>query len=102
MQIDLIEGANAENRDHRNDCTELAYAVRSSQRMTLRVERGKGQRERYVMLSPQLLALLREWWRAARPPVWLFPGQNPINPVTERQINRAMQTAAKAAGISRV
>jgi integrase/recombinase XerD len=50
-----------------------------SGRMTLRVERGKGQRERYVMLSPQLLALLREWWRAARPPVWLFPGQNPIN-----------------------
>jgi integrase/recombinase XerD len=69
-----------------------------SGRMTLRVERGKGQRERYVMLSPQLLALLREWWRAARPPVWLFPGQNPV---TERQINRAMQVAAKAAGISK-
>src|SRR5260370_13656228 len=62
-----------------------------SQRMTLRVERGKGQRDRYVMLSPQLLALLRQWWHAARPPVWLFPGQNPINPVTERQINPAMQ-----------
>ncbi len=73
----------------------------TSQRMTLRVERGKGQRERYVMLSPQLLALLRERWRAARPPAWLFPGQNPINPVTERQINRAMQVAAKAAGISK-
>ncbi len=71
-----------------------------SDRMTLRVERGKGQRERYVMLSPQLLELLREWWHAARPPVWLFPGQNPINPVTERQINRAMQAAAKAAGIA--
>jgi hypothetical protein len=56
--------------------------------MTLRVEQGKGQRDRYVMLSPQLLQLLREWWKAARPPVWLFPGQNPINPVTERQINR--------------
>jgi integrase len=66
-----------------------------SGRMTLRVEHGKGQRERYVMLS------LREWWHAARPPVWLFPGQNPINPVTERQINRAMQAAAKAAGIQR-
>ena len=72
-----------------------------SDRMTLRVERGKGQRDRYVMLSPQLLGLLREWWHAARPPVWLFPGQNPINPVTERQINRAMQAAAKAAGISK-
>jgi integrase len=53
-----------------------------SQRMMLRVEQGKGQRDRYVMLSPQLLALLRDWWRAARPPVWLFPGQNPINPIT--------------------
>jgi integrase/recombinase XerD len=49
--------------------------------MTLRVEHGKGQRDRDVMLSPRLLQLLREWWKAARPPVWLFPGQNPINPV---------------------
>jgi len=73
----------------------------TSQRMTLRVERGKGQRERYVMLSPQLLELLREWWRPARPPVWLFLGQNPINPVTARQINRAVHAAANLAGISK-
>ena len=56
----------------------------------LRVEQGKGQRDRYVMLSRQLLELLRDWWRAARPPVWLFPGQNPINPITPRQLNRAV------------
>ena len=55
---------------------------RQSERMMLRVEQGKGQRDRDVMLSPQLLQLLREWWKAARPQVWLFPGQNPINPVT--------------------
>ena len=54
----------------------------TSGRMMLRVEQGKGQRDRDVMLSPQLLQLLREWWKAARPQVWLFPGQNPINPVT--------------------
>ena len=72
-----------------------------SQRMTLRVEQGKGQRDRYVMLSPQLLQLLREWWKAARPPVWLFPGQNPINPVTERQINRAVTAAKDLAGIAK-
>jgi integrase len=66
-----------------------------SQRMTLRVEQGKGQRDRYVMLSPQLLELLRDWWQAARPQVWLFPGQNPINPMTPRQLNRAV-TAAKS------
>jgi integrase len=64
-----------------------------SERMTLRVEQGKGQRDRYVMLSPQLLELLRDWWRAARPQVWLFPGQNPINPITSRQLNRAVTTA---------
>ena len=84
-----------------SEIAKLKVSDIDSGRMTLRVERGKGQRDRYVMLSPQLLTILREWWRAARPPVWLFPGQNPINPVTERQINRAMQAAAKAAGISK-
>ncbi len=72
-----------------------------SQRMTLRVEQGKGQRDRYVMLAPQLLELLREWWHAARPPVWLFPGQNPINQITPRQLNRAVTAAKDLAGISK-
>src|SRR5208282_4662812 len=62
-----------------------------SQRMTLRVEQGKGQRDRYVMLSPQLLGLLRDWWWAARPQVWLFPGQ----------LNRAVHAAKNLAGISK-
>jgi site-specific recombinase XerD len=43
------------------------------------------------MLSPQLLELLRDWWRIARPQVWLFPGQNPVNPLTTRQLNRRAQ-----------
>ena len=63
-----------------------------SQRTTLRVEQGKGQRDRCVMLSPQLLELLRDWWDAARPQVWLFPGQNPVNPMTARQLSRAVCT----------
>ena len=71
------------------------------ERMTLRVEQGKGQRDRTVMLSPRLLELLREWWHAARPQVWLFPGQNPINPVTPRQLNRAVTAAKTLAGISK-
>ena len=71
----------------------------NSERMTLRVEQGKGQRDRYVMLSPQLLELLRDWWHAARPQVWLFPGQNPINPMTPRQLNRAVTAAKTLAGI---
>ncbi len=72
-----------------------------SGRMMLRVEQGKGQRDRDVMLSPRLLELLREWWKAARPRVWLFPGQNPINPVTPRQLNRAVTVAKDLAGISK-
>ena len=68
-----------------------------SERMTLRVEQGKGQRDRYVMLSPQLLGLLRDWWRAARPQVWLFPG----NPITPRQLNRAVAAAKDLAGIAK-
>ncbi len=73
----------------------------TSQRMTLRVEQGKGQRDRYVMLSPQLLELLREWWWAARPQAWLFPGQNPVNPMSARQLVRAVRAAAQAAGIAK-
>jgi integrase/recombinase XerD len=72
-----------------------------SKRMTLRVEQGKGQRDRYVMLSPQLLEWLREWWRAARPQAWLFPGQNPVNPMSAGQLSRAVRTAAQATGIAK-
>ena len=73
----------------------------TSKRMTLRVEQGKGQRDRYVMLSPQLLEWLRDWWRAARPRAWLFPGQNPVNPMTARQMVRAVHAAAREAGIAK-
>ena len=45
--------------------------------------------------------MVREWWKAARPRVWLFPGQNPINPVTPRQLNRAVTVAKDLAGISK-
>ena len=72
-----------------------------SRRMLLRVEQGKGRRDRLAMLSPQLLELLRDWWRIARPQVWLFPGQNPLNPLTTRQFNRAVHAAAHRAGIAK-
>ncbi len=72
-----------------------------SQRMTLRVEQGKGHRDRYVMLSPQLLDVLCEWQRAAQPWAWVFPGQNPVNPMTARQLGRAVHAAAQAAGIAK-
>jgi site-specific recombinase XerD len=72
-----------------------------SKRMIIRVEQGKGHKDRNVMLSPHLLNLLRAWWRAARPQGWLFPGRNPVQPMTTRQLNRACHAAAEAAGIEK-
>jgi site-specific recombinase XerD len=78
-----------------------------SQRMLIRVERGKGGRYRNAMLSPDLLILLRAWWvdgkrqGAMLPNGWLFPGQNPVKPITTRQLSRVVEDAARAAGITK-
>ena len=72
-----------------------------STRMIIRVEQGKGGKDRYVMLSPSLLELLRDWWKAARPQGWLFPGRDPAQPMTTRQLNRACHAAAQMAEINK-
>jgi integrase/recombinase XerD len=72
-----------------------------SARMVIRVEQGKGRKDRYVMLSQHLLELLRAWWKQARPQGWLFPGQNRVNPLTTRQLNRACHAAAQMAEIDK-
>ena len=72
-----------------------------SARMVLRVEQGKGRKDRHAMLSPTLLDILREWWRIGRPTAWLFPGQNPVNPMTTRQLNRICHAAAHVAEINK-
>jgi site-specific recombinase XerD len=78
-----------------------------SQRMTLRIEQGKGRKDRYAMLPPLLLERLRTWWRVARAQGkmldggWLFPGLNPIESLSTRQLNRAVHAAALAAGIDK-
>src|ERR1039458_3116857 len=72
-----------------------------SKQMIIRVEHGKGGKDRNVMLSPSLLDLLRTWWRAARPQGWLFPGRDPAQPMTTRQLNRACHAAAQMADINR-
>lgn len=72
-----------------------------SDRMLIRVEQGKGRKDRYVMLSPDLLDLLRRWWRTARPQGWLFPGRDPGQPITARQLNRACKAAAAAAALDK-
>ena len=72
-----------------------------SKRMVIRVEQGKGRKDRYVMLSPQLLELLRDWWRVGRPQGWLFPGRVLGAPLTTRQLNRACHAAAHLAEIEK-
>jgi integrase/recombinase XerD len=72
-----------------------------SKRMLLRIEQGKGRRDRYAMLSPVLLELLRDWWRIARPKAWLFPGRDPLQPMSTRQLNRACHVAADMAAITK-
>ncbi|NWF44730.1 tyrosine-type recombinase/integrase [Hydrogenophaga sp. D2P1] len=77
------------------------------ERMTLRVEQGKGRKDRYAMLSPVLLERLRAWWRLGhaqgkiRHGGWLFPGLDPTDHVTPRQLNRAVHLAAATAGIDK-
>ena len=68
-----------------------------SKRMLIRVEMGKGRKDRHAMLSPQLLSLLRAWWLQCRSRGWLFPGQDPLQPITVRQLNRVCHMAAEAA-----
>jgi integrase/recombinase XerD len=72
-----------------------------SKRMMLRVEQGKGRKDRHAMLSPQLLKLLRDWYRIAQPQGWLFPGQDPIKPMTTRQLTRACHATAHMAEITK-
>lgn len=84
-----------------NEVISLKIGDIDSTRMVIRVEQGKGHKDRYVMLSGHLLELLRAWWKTARPQGWLFPGQNPINPLTTRQLNRACHAASQAAGIDK-
>ena len=70
-----------------------------SKRMLIRVEEGKGKKDRNAMLSSRLLELLRDWWWVGRPSTWLFPGRDPLLPVTTRQLYRVVEEAAAAAEI---
>jgi integrase/recombinase XerD len=78
-----------------------------SERMTLHVEQGKGRKDRYAMLSPVLLDILRRWWREGHgrglllDGGWVFPGQNPVNPLSTRQLSRAIRAAAADAQIGK-
>src|SRR5438105_221777 len=72
-----------------------------SARMVICVRQGKGRKDRYTVLSGQLLGILRDYWRATRPSHWLFPGRNPARPMTKRALQLACRRAAEAAGLSK-
>ncbi len=90
-----------------SEVTHLKVGDIDSQQMLIRVEQGKGGKDRNAKLSPTLLKLLRQWWQAAQAERkmlkggWLFPGQNPVNPLSTRQLNRAFHAAATVAGITK-
>ena len=72
-----------------------------SRRMVIPLEQGKGQRDRYVMLSPTLLELLRDWWRAHRPTSWLFPGEHGDQPITSHAVREACQRAHRRSRLTK-
>jgi integrase/recombinase XerD len=84
-----------------SEAVRLTAAAIDSRRMVIRVEQGKGQKDRYVMLSPKLLETLRDYWRTARPKEWLFPGHIPGRPITRSAVEDACQTARRLSGLSK-
>ena len=79
----------------------LTVSAIDSERMVLRITKGKGQKDRYVMLSPKLLAVLRDWWKVERPRHWLFPGDRPEAPITRRAVQLACRIARRRAGLAK-
>jgi site-specific recombinase XerD len=84
-----------------SEVTHLKVTDIDSQRMMLRVDQGKGRKDRYVMLSPRLLDELRAYWKAAQPRLWLFPGDLPGQPITRDAVGQACQKAHRASGIQK-
>jgi site-specific recombinase XerD len=82
-----------------SEAVRLTIAAIDSQRMVLRIEQGKGQKDRYVMLSPKLLGILRDWWRVSRPKHWLFPGDRPDHPITRNAVEQECQEARRRSRI---
>src|SRR4051795_11667883 len=72
-----------------------------SRRMVIRIRQAKGRKDRYVMLSPRLLELLREYWKAARPTTWLFPGLDPDRPISAAAVMKACRQPRRASGLEK-
>ena len=72
-----------------------------SKRMLIRVEQGKGKKDRYLMLSPRLLAVLRRYWRAARPRIWMFPSWRENKHLTPTSLSNACRDASRQCGLTK-
>jgi integrase/recombinase XerD len=84
-----------------SEVTRLRVSDIDSRRMVIRVRLGKGQNDRYVMLSPRLLEILRAYWRAARPGDLLFPGASPEKSITTGSVLKVCRRARRAAGLDK-
>ena len=84
-----------------SEAVSLKVADIDSSRMLIQVCHGKGAKDRTVMLSPQLLAILRTYWRLARPKEWLFPGRHESKPIDVQVLHAACRSATKAAGLAK-
>jgi integrase/recombinase XerD len=82
-----------------SEAVRLTAPAIDSSRMVIRIEQGKGQKDRYVMLSPKLLEILRAWWRKKRPEHWLFPGNFPGQHIGREAVNDACKSARRLSGI---
>ena len=79
----------------------LTVSAIDTERMVLRIAKGKGQKDRYVMLSPKLLAILRDWWKVQRPRHWLFPGDRPDAPITRNAVQLVCRIASRRARLGK-
>jgi integrase/recombinase XerD len=84
-----------------SEVTRLKTTDIDSQRRMIRVDQGKNRKDRYVMLSPQLLEILRAYWQAARPRQWLFPGDILGRPISTNAVQQACQKAHRVSGIKK-
>ena len=84
-----------------SEAVALGPADIDSSRMVLRVDQGKGRKDRYVMLSPRLLKVLRDYWRIERPKPWLFPGDGADHHISKNAVEQACKKAHRAAGIDK-
>jgi site-specific recombinase XerD len=84
-----------------SEAVRLTPAAIDSQRMVIRVEQGKGRKDRYVMLPPKLLAMLRVYWKDSHPGKWLFPGRWPGQPISPLSLNHTCRDVSQRCGIGK-